>query len=144
MRLYSLPDQWIRRKYYFIMTELLNYQLMRNFRNCGGQLVLMLWMMQRSMSIQKSKVRKVTIKLRNMSQILCLHLVKFFYILKHILLGFAGIRSMQDHGIKKQIAPKRKKANQRKRQFKKPRDNEHLADVLETYEDNTLTQKNSV
>ncbi|KAI4467471.1 transcription initiation factor iie beta subunit [Holotrichia oblita] len=55
-----------------------------------------------------------------------------------------GIRSMQDHGIKKQIAPKRKKANQRKRQFKKPRDNEHLADVLETYEDNTLTQKNTV
>lgn len=57
---------------------------------------------------------------------------------------FLGIRSMQDHGIKKQIAPKRKKANQRKRQFKKPRDNEHLADVLETYEDNTLTQKNTV
>lgn len=51
---------------------------------------------------------------------------------------------MQDHGIKKQIVPKRKKANQRKRQFKKPRDNEHLADVLETYEDNTLTQKSSV
>nr|XP_022902155.1 general transcription factor IIE subunit 2 [Onthophagus taurus] len=55
-----------------------------------------------------------------------------------------GIRSMQDHGIKKPTAPKRKKSSQRKRQFKKPRDNEHLADVLETYEDNTLTQKNSV
>ncbi|KAJ4443432.1 hypothetical protein ANN_05101 [Periplaneta americana] len=38
-----------------------------------------------------------------------------------------GIRSMQDHG--------RKKPNQRKKQLKKPRDNEHLADVLETYDD---------
>ncbi|XP_019870966.1 general transcription factor IIE subunit 2-like [Aethina tumida] len=55
-----------------------------------------------------------------------------------------GIRSMQDHGPKKPAAPKRKKASQRKRQFKKPRDNEHLADVLETYEDNTLTLKNTV
>lgn len=55
-----------------------------------------------------------------------------------------GIRSMQDHGPKKPAAIKRKKANQRKKTFKKPRDNEHLADVLETYEDNTLTQKNSV
>lgn len=53
-----------------------------------------------------------------------------------------GIRSMQDHGPKKMIAPnRRKKAGQRKKQFKKPRDNEHLADVLETYEDNTLTTK---
>ncbi|XP_053612209.1 transcription initiation factor IIE subunit beta isoform X2 [Plodia interpunctella] len=52
-----------------------------------------------------------------------------------------GIKSMQDHGPRKPIAPKRKKAAQRRRQFKKPRDNEHLADVLETYEDNTLTQK---
>jgi len=53
-----------------------------------------------------------------------------------------GIRSMQDHGPKKPIAPmKRKKASQRKKQFKKPRDNEHLADVLENYEDTTLTQK---
>lgn len=51
-----------------------------------------------------------------------------------------GIRSMQDHGLKKPV-PKRKKAANKKRQFKKPRDNEHLADVLETYEDNTLTQK---
>ncbi|KAH8324034.1 hypothetical protein KR074_008609 [Drosophila pseudoananassae] len=51
-----------------------------------------------------------------------------------------GIRSMQDHGLKKPM-PKRKKAANKKRQFKKPRDNEHLADVLETYEDNTLTQK---
>lgn len=53
-----------------------------------------------------------------------------------------GIRSMQDHGPKKLIAPnRRKKAGQRKKQFKRPRDNEHLADVLETYEDNTLTTK---
>ncbi|XP_044264772.1 general transcription factor IIE subunit 2 [Tribolium madens] len=55
-----------------------------------------------------------------------------------------GIRSMQDHGPKKPIAPKRHKTSQRKKTFKKPRDNEHLADVLETYSDNTLTQKNSV
>ncbi|KAJ2942712.1 hypothetical protein O0L34_g11254 [Tuta absoluta] len=52
-----------------------------------------------------------------------------------------GIKSMQDHGPRKPIMPKRKKVSQKRRQFKKPRDNEHLADVLETYEDNTLTQK---
>ncbi|XP_075228757.1 transcription factor IIEbeta [Lycorma delicatula] len=47
-----------------------------------------------------------------------------------------GIRSMQDHGMKKPApAQKRKKASQRKRIQKKPRDNEHLADVLETYDD---------
>lgn len=52
---------------------------------------------------------------------------------------------MQEHGPKKPLNPiKRKKAGQRKRQFKKPRDNEHLADVLENYEENTLTQKNVV
>ncbi|XP_037960828.1 general transcription factor IIE subunit 2-like isoform X4 [Teleopsis dalmanni] len=51
-----------------------------------------------------------------------------------------GIRSMQDHGPKKPV-PKRKKVPIKKRQFKKPRDNEHLADVLENYEDNTLTTK---
>ncbi|CAH2001434.1 unnamed protein product [Acanthoscelides obtectus] len=55
-----------------------------------------------------------------------------------------GIRSMQDHGPKKPMAPKRKKASSRKKVFKKPRDNEHLADVLETYENDTLTQKNTV
>ncbi|KAG5886053.1 hypothetical protein JTB14_009502 [Gonioctena quinquepunctata] len=55
-----------------------------------------------------------------------------------------GIRSMQDHGPKKPVAPKRKKAGNRKKVFKKPRDNEHLADVLETYENDTLTQKSSV
>lgn len=52
-----------------------------------------------------------------------------------------GIRSMQDHGIRKPIMAKRKKAPLKKRQFKRPRDNEHLADILETYEDNTITQK---
>ncbi|VVC90968.1 transcription initiation factor IIE subunit beta [Leptidea sinapis] len=52
-----------------------------------------------------------------------------------------GIKSMQDHGPRKPIVPKRKKVSQKRRQFKKPRDNEHLADVLETYDDNTLTQK---
>ncbi|CAG9813115.1 unnamed protein product [Phaedon cochleariae] len=55
-----------------------------------------------------------------------------------------GIRSMQDHGPKKPVAPKRKKAGNRKKVFKKPRDNDHLADVLETYENDTLTLKNSV
>ena len=45
-----------------------------------------------------------------------------------------GIRSMQDHGIRKPIMSKRKKAPLKKRQFKRPRDNEHLADILETYE----------
>lgn len=54
-----------------------------------------------------------------------------------------GIKSMQDHGPKKPLAPKRKKGGQKKRQYKKPRDNEHLADVLETYEDNTLTLQGS-
>jgi transcription initiation factor TFIIE subunit beta len=52
-----------------------------------------------------------------------------------------GIRSMQDHGIKRPMAAKRKKQPLKKRQFKRPRDNEHLADILETYEDNTITQK---
>ena len=52
-----------------------------------------------------------------------------------------GIRSMQDHGIRNKPIPKRKKAPLKKRQFKRPRDNEHLADILETYEDNTITQK---
>lgn len=52
-----------------------------------------------------------------------------------------GIRSMADHGIRKQIMQKRKKQPLKKRQFKRPRDNEHLADILETYEDNTITLK---
>lgn len=46
-----------------------------------------------------------------------------------------GIKSMQDHGIKKKVAPiKRKKPTNRNRQFKRPRENEHLADVLENYD----------
>lgn len=46
-----------------------------------------------------------------------------------------GIKSMQDHGIKKKIMPiKRKKPVNRNRQFKKPRENEHLADVLQNYD----------
>uniref|UniRef100_A0A8D8Y300 Transcription initiation factor IIE subunit beta n=1 Tax=Cacopsylla melanoneura TaxID=428564 RepID=A0A8D8Y300_9HEMI len=45
-----------------------------------------------------------------------------------------GIRPIQDHGFKKPIMPGRKKNMNRKKQFKKPRDNEHLADVLENYE----------
>lgn len=46
-----------------------------------------------------------------------------------------GIRSMQDHGPKKPAPIKRKKPISKRKQFKKPRDNEHLADVLETYDD---------
>lgn len=46
-----------------------------------------------------------------------------------------GIRSMQDHGLKKAAPIKRKKPVNRRKQFKKPRDNEHLVDVLETYDD---------
>ncbi|KAJ4448894.1 hypothetical protein ANN_00285 [Periplaneta americana] len=46
-----------------------------------------------------------------------------------------GIRSMEDHGPKKATLHKGKKPNQRKKQLKKPRDNEHLADTLETYDD---------
>lgn len=42
-------------------------------------------------------------------------------------------------GPKKPLIPKRKKPTQKKRQFEKPRDNEHLADVPEAYEDNTIT-----
>lgn len=56
-----------------------------------------------------------------------------------------GIRSMQNIGPKKQLPPpqKRRKPPNRKRQIKKPRDNEHLADVLEVYDDNNLTDKTS-
>ena len=47
-----------------------------------------------------------------------------------------GIRSMQDQGVKKPIQrhPKRK-GGQRKKQIKKPKDNEHIADDLRTYDD---------
>lgn len=57
----------------------------------------------------------------------------YFLILKCVV---QGIRSMQDHGLKKPVPlQKRKKPTQRKKQLKRPRDNEHLADVLETYDD---------
>nr|XP_043066057.1 general transcription factor IIE subunit 2-like [Drosophila bipectinata] len=52
-----------------------------------------------------------------------------------------GIRTMQDYGVKKAAFKRNKVPSNKKRQFKKPRDNEHMADVLETYEDNDLTQK---
>jgi hypothetical protein len=42
---------------------------------------------------------------------------------------------MQDHGLKKPAPHKRKKPSHRKKHLKRPRDNEHLADVLETYDD---------
>ncbi|XP_015125735.1 transcription initiation factor IIE subunit beta [Diachasma alloeum] len=47
-----------------------------------------------------------------------------------------GIRSMQDHGPKKPAPIKRKKPSNKRKNLKKPRDNEHLADVLETYDEN--------
>ncbi|XP_019865022.1 general transcription factor IIE subunit 2 [Aethina tumida] len=46
-----------------------------------------------------------------------------------------GICSVKNYCPKKLVTPKRKKAVQRKRKYRKPRDNEHLANVLETYED---------
>ncbi|KAJ4435559.1 hypothetical protein ANN_18175 [Periplaneta americana] len=49
--------------------------------------------------------------------------------------GISGIRSMEDHRPKKATLHKRRKPNQRKKQLKKPRDNEHLADTLESYDD---------
>ena len=41
---------------------------------------------------------------------------------------------LQNNGLKKP-APIKQKKHIRRKQFKKPRDNEHLADVLETYDD---------
>eukprot|EP00088_Acartia_fossae_P003196 TRINITY_DN11323_c0_g1_i1.p1 TRINITY_DN11323_c0_g1~~TRINITY_DN11323_c0_g1_i1.p1 ORF type:complete len:283 (+),score=54.69 TRINITY_DN11323_c0_g1_i1:31-879(+) len=50
-----------------------------------------------------------------------------------------GIRSMQDQGIKKVAMPKRKKGpvNRKKRA---PKDNDHLADVLEDYSEMTANK----
>lgn len=45
-----------------------------------------------------------------------------------------GIRSMQDTSLKVMPKMKPRKGGAKKRTFKKPRDNEHLKDVLETYE----------
>lgn len=48
-----------------------------------------------------------------------------------------GIRTMQDFGLRKAVARKviRKKPGRRK--FRAPRDNEHLKDVLEDYNEMT-------
>ena len=46
-----------------------------------------------------------------------------------------GIRSMQDQGSKKPLKPAHRRKVQRKRQIKKPKDNEHMADVLKNYDD---------
>lgn len=45
-----------------------------------------------------------------------------------------GIRSMQDTSAKTTVKPIKRKAAQKKRTFKKPRDNEHLKDVLQEYD----------
>lgn len=46
-----------------------------------------------------------------------------------------GINSMRDSGLKK-VAPIQRKKRNNKRRHVKPRDNEHLADVLVTYDEN--------
>lgn len=46
-----------------------------------------------------------------------------------------GIRSMQDHNLKKLAAPIKRKKITRKKVMKRPKDNEHLADVLQMYEE---------
>ncbi|OXA60840.1 transcription initiation factor IIE subunit beta isoform X1 [Folsomia candida] len=45
-----------------------------------------------------------------------------------------GIRSMQDDGNKKPIKPPVRRKGQRKKQFKKAKDNEHIADELRHYD----------
>ncbi|KAJ4438549.1 hypothetical protein ANN_14496 [Periplaneta americana] len=47
---------------------------------------------------------------------------------------FTDTRENVYNGPKKPIPHMRKNPNQRKKKLKKPRDNEHLADVLETYD----------
>ena len=47
-----------------------------------------------------------------------------------------GIRSMQDQGLKKLNMPKRKKGQQ-KRKNRAPKDNEHMADILQDYSEMT-------
>ncbi|CAG5081532.1 Similar to GTF2E2: General transcription factor IIE subunit 2 (Bos taurus) [Cotesia congregata] len=46
-----------------------------------------------------------------------------------------GIAKLSDHGLKKAPPIKRKKAANKRKHLKKPRDNEHMADLLETYGD---------
>lgn len=45
-----------------------------------------------------------------------------------------GIRSMQDTSLKVMPGKLKRKAAPKKRTFKKPRDNEHLKEILEEYE----------
>ena len=49
-------------------------------------------------------------------------------------LGKQGIRSMVDTSVKVLHKSVKRKAGTKKRIFKKPRDNEHLADILVTYD----------
>ena len=46
-----------------------------------------------------------------------------------------GIRSMQDQGVKKPVQRNPRRKGQRKKVIKKPKDNEHMADVLMTYDE---------
>ena len=46
----------------------------------------------------------------------------------------SGIRSMQDTSVKVMPKLKQRKGVAKKKIFKKPRDNDHLKDVLETYD----------
>merc|ERR1719350_895208 len=51
-----------------------------------------------------------------------------------------GIRSMQDRGLKKLNMPKRKKG-QAKRKNRAPKDNEHMADILQDYSEMTADSR---
>jgi len=51
-----------------------------------------------------------------------------------------GIRSMQDQGLKKLNMPKRKKG-QVKRKNRAPKDNEHMADILQDYSEMTADSR---
>lgn len=46
-----------------------------------------------------------------------------------------GLQAMHDHGMKKLQPPKRKPSRGKKRLNKGPKDNDHLKDVLEVYDD---------
>lgn len=47
-----------------------------------------------------------------------------------------GIRTMQDHGLRKVAPIKKKKANMRRKINRAPRDNTHVADILIDYDNN--------
>ena len=51
-----------------------------------------------------------------------------------------GIRSMQDQGMKKLNMPKRKKGAV-KRKNRAPKDNEHMADILQDYSELTAEHR---